>query len=83
MLQGKTCFDKYSQQTLPEAGPEEQLQPRLEAGDGQAGVPGPLQVRAEKLVLYTVYTCTLFTLGQERTSPLPASVPPAKEEDIK
>ena len=46
---------------VPEAGPEEQLQPRLKAGDGQASVPGPLQVRAEKLVLYTVYTCSLFT----------------------
>ena len=52
---------KYYQQTQPEAGPEEQLQPWLEAGDGQAGVPGPLQVRAEKLVLYTVYTCTQAT----------------------
>ena len=29
---------------LPEAGPLEQLQPGLVAGDGQAGVPGPLQV---------------------------------------
>ena len=69
--------------TQPEAGPKEQLQPWLEAGYGQASVPGALQVRAEKLVLFTVYTCTLFTLGPVRTSPLPASVRPAKEEDIK
>ena len=56
MLQVKIGFDKQDQRTQPEAGPKEQLQPWLEAGYGQAGVPGPLQVRAEKLLLYTVDT---------------------------